>query len=92
MRNVEFKKSFDRCYKKLGKPEQLKTDEAIASLMEALETQRIPKGIGLKRIREDLWEIRAELHLRVAFRMNRDLIQFGAVGTHEFIRRLLKEF
>ncbi len=90
MRKVEFKKSFDRTYKKLAPDAQVKIDECINNFLAALEQNRLSTGLGLKRLRGDLWEIRADLSLRVAFRIQKDRIEFGMTGTHDAIRRFLK--
>ena len=91
MRAVEFKKSFDRTYEKLSCSTQLKVDEAIEGLLTALEHQKVPHGLGLKRLQENQWEIRVNLNLRVGFKMVENRIEFGIVGTHDTIKKYLKK-
>ena len=90
MRSIEYKKSFDRTYRKLETKDQLKVDEAIEEVLSALEDRQIPKGLGLKRLQDDQWEIRVDLSLRVGFRMSKNLIEFSIVGDHDFIKKFLK--
>ena len=90
MRQIEFKPSFDRLYRKLDLFKKQKIDEAIGALLTALENNEMPRGLGLKRLKGDIWEIRLDLSLRVGFRMKKDLIEFGTAGNHETIKRFLK--
>ena len=91
-RAIEFKKSFDRLYGKLGTDGKEGVDEAVETLFSGLEAGKIPHGLGLKRLKDDLWEIRVGLHLRVGFRMNKRSIEFGVVGDHDTIKRFLRNF
>lgn len=90
MRAVEYKASFDRTYKRLAAEEKDTADKAIETLLRALEAGHLSGGLGLKKLQEDQWEIRVGLTLRVCFRMKKDLIEFGIVGTHETIKKFLK--
>lgn len=92
MRRIEFKASFDRLYRKHGPADQEKIDKAIETVLSALEAKKLPGGLGLKRLKENVWEIRVDLSLRVGFRMHQDLIEFGVVGNHEVIKKFLKNF
>ena len=90
MRNIEYKASFDRLYRKLDANDQETVDEVLEEFLSALEAKELPKGLGLKRLSGDIWEIRANLSLRVGFQMKKDSIHFGVVGTHETIKKFLK--
>ncbi len=90
MRSIEFKASFDKTYQKLSSLEKSKVTEAVDTLLGALEAGSIPTGLGLKRLQEDQWEIRVGLNLRVGFRMRKNAIEFGIVGSHDSIKKYLK--
>ncbi len=90
MRRVEYKKSFDNTYRNCSTAEQLKVDLAIRGFLDAVEKKELPKGVGLKRLQNDHWEIRVDLRLRVTFRMSGDQVEFGLVGNHEAVRKFLK--
>lgn len=65
----EFKPSFDRSVKSLGgkKKEEVKT--VAMQAIEILSQDRvIHKGIGLKRLKGDFWEIRKGIKARIIFR------------------------
>ena len=91
-RAIEFKKSFDRLYAKLDTDGKEGVDEAVETLLTALETGKMPHGLGLKRLKDDFWEVRVGLHLRVGFRMNKSFIEFGVVGDHDTIKKFLRNF
>lgn len=92
MRAVEFKPSFDRSFKKLHSDDQDKVEDAIQVFLSGLESNQIPHGLGLKRLQDDQWEVRVDLSLRVCFRMRKDLVEFSLVGTHDVIKKFLKNF
>jgi len=48
------------------------------------------KGIGLKRLKSDYWEIRKGLKARILFRWEGDLVEFILTGDHNDIHRYLK--
>ena len=89
-RPIEFKKSYDRLYAKLNAESKANAAAAIETLLSALETGKMPHGLGLKRLKDDLWELRVGLDLRVGFRMNKSSIEFGVVGDHDTIKRFLR--
>lgn len=86
----EYKPSFDRTFKKLPKGRRDKALRAIFALIEYFETGKRVKGLGLKYLRGDFWEIRADIRNRVVFVFTEDTISFVVVGTHDEIRRFLK--
>lgn len=90
MRVVEYKASFVRALKKLDPENRSRAKEVIKLFLLAVGANQIPAGMGLKRLQDDHWEIRIDIHLRVCFRMRKDLIEFGIVGSHETIKNFLK--
>ena len=72
----ERKKSFGRIFRKLSSERQGKILEAIQSLIKFYETGIKPEGLGLKYLRDDVWEIRASLNDRILFSVEKDEILF----------------
>ncbi len=65
--------------------------EAVSALVECFEQGvRPPVGLGLKKLRPPLWEIRSSLRDRIVFGWNKDVVTFLVAGDHEDIKRLLK--
>jgi len=64
---------------------------AIKDFQEVMEKSTQPKaGLGLKRIKNNIWEFRASIKDRILIRWTKDLIEYGIVGTHDEIRNYLK--
>jgi len=87
----EFKPSFDRRFRKLGRSRQQKAYEAIDSLLSYFDGEEAPlrKGLGLKNWGGDYWEIRSTLKDRIIFKFT-DHIIFLFIGSHDEIRAFMK--
>lgn len=86
----EYKPSFDKTFKKLPKERKNKVLKAIFALIDYFETGKRVKGLGLKHLRGDFWEIRANIKDRIIFAFIDDIVSFVIVGTHDEIRRFLR--
>ena len=86
----ERKSSFDKTIKKLSTDRKEKVKKAIQGLVVFFETGQKTKGLGLKKLRDDLWGIRTDLKDRILFRFKGDLVEFVIVGVHSEIKRYLK--
>ena len=65
--------------------------DAVALLVSCFESgERPAAGLGLKKLRPLLWEIRSSLQDRILFSWNRDAVTFIVAGGHEDIKRFLK--
>jgi mRNA-degrading endonuclease YafQ of YafQ-DinJ toxin-antitoxin module len=89
---VEIKKSFDRALKKYNTSQKKDILESIQTLITSMENNQIPKGLGLKLLisKSRIWEARVNLDIRILFRFEHDLLEFGCVGNHDEIKRYLK--
>ena len=87
----EFKPSFDRSVKSFHGREKEQIKQVSVQAIDILSQDRvIQKGIGLKRLKGDFWEIRKGLKARILFRWEGDLVEFILAGDHNDIRRYLK--
>jgi hypothetical protein len=87
----EFKPSFDRSVKSFHGREKEEIRQVALQAIDILSQDRvIYKGIGLKRLKGNFWEIRKGLKARIIFRWERDLIEFILAGDHDDIRRYLR--
>jgi len=87
----EFKPSFDRPVKSLSSDEKENIKDLCIHLIDLLAEQReLQKGIGLKNLRKNYWEIRKGLKVRILFRWQKDLIEFVLAGSHDHIKNYLK--
>jgi len=88
--NFYFKPSFSRLFKKLAHLQQAQVLAAIEALKTVLESNIRIEGLGLKRLGNDFWEIRASLRERILFTFGKETITFVMIGNHDEIRRYLK--
>ena len=86
----ERKNSFKRIFRKLPEERQDQVLEAIQALINFYESGTKVGGLGLKRLRDDIWEIRSSLKDRILFSFNEDIVTFIIVGNHNDVRRYLK--
>ena len=87
----EFKPSFDRSVKSCHSKQKEEIKQAALQAVDILSQDReIHKGIGLKRLKGDYWEIRRGLKARILFRWQGDLAEFILAGDHNDIKRYLK--
>ena len=87
----EFKPSFDRSVKSFhGKQKEEIKQTALQAIDILSQDRQIHKGIGLKRLKGDYWEIRKGLKERILFRWQGDLAEFVLAGDHNDIKRYLK--
>lgn len=87
----EFKSSFDRSIKSLSTANKKDIKETCSQLIDILSGEKnLTKGFGLKNLRDNFWEIRKGLKLRILFRWQSNYIEFLLAGTHDDIKRFLK--
>ena len=88
-----YKPSYIRTLKAIKDIKRLKAiHKAIEKFQEAMETSchPMPQGLGLKRLRRDIWEFRAGINDRIIIRWIDTLIEYGLVGTHDDIKNFLR--
>ena len=83
---------YARSLRALADPRRLKAvHEAVSVLVDCFEQGiRPPVGLGLKKLRPPVWEIRSSLQDRILFGWSKDVITFLLVGGHQDIKRFLK--
>jgi len=87
---VRFLRSFDESKERLENAVQEKVETSMDSLLSFFETGEKQKGLGLKKLRNPFWEIRAGIRTRVLFSLENDILTFIVVGNHDEIRRFLR--
>ncbi len=86
----ERKPSFDRSWKSLTTSRKEKAKESLEKLVHFFEGGPKPEGLGLKKLRNDFWEIRTDLKDRILFTLQKGTISFVLIGNHDEINRMLK--
>ena len=64
--------------------------KAIEKFQQAIEGRQWPQGLGITHLRDDYFEFRVDIHMRVTYRRTGDLIQYVLYGSHDQVRRFLK--
>lgn len=78
--------------KQLGKldPQAKGTAKAAAEkVIDFYEGGAKASGLGVKRLRGNVWEARAGLRIRILYLLSGDELTFVLAGTHEDVRRFL---
>lgn len=83
---------FRRIFKKLDFRKQEEIKRAISELTAFFDSGIKSKGLGLKRLRGNIWEFRASLKDRIVFSFDNDEVFFLLVGSHDEVRKYLKGF
>ena len=86
----EYKSSFDKVFKKLGLNRQEEVINAISMLMDFFENGKKARGLGLKNLRENYWEIRVNVKDRIIFTLQKDKVAFIIAGDHDEIKKFLR--
>jgi mRNA-degrading endonuclease RelE of RelBE toxin-antitoxin system len=87
----EFKPSFEDSLKSLPSKDKQEIKQVALQLIDILSQDRfIHKGIGLKKLKGDFWEVRRGLKTRIILRWHKDLVEFILAGSHNDIKRYLR--
>ena len=63
--------------------------KAVEKFQHAMENREWPHGLGMTHLREDYFEFRVDVHLRVIYRRQGDTVQYVLYGSHDQVRRFL---
>ncbi len=87
----DFKPSFERTIKGLSEQKRRQIKSLAGHLALLLSKgRRLPKGMGLTRLRGDYWEIRSTIRERILFRYKKSEIDFVLAGNHNDVKKFLK--
>ena len=66
--------------------------ECILSLRRAIGEPHLHAGLGVRTLhRSGIWEVRVGLGIRLVFALEKDVVTLVRAGTHDAIRRYLRE-
>ena len=63
---------------------------ALDKIKEYIETNHAPYGLRIKRLSQRIYEARINIHLRIAYFRDKDIVKFFCLGNHDDIKRCLK--
>ncbi len=91
MITYDFKPSFKRTIKRVPIQKQQQIKSLAKHLIGLLSKgQRLPKGMGLTRLRGNYWEIRSTIKERILFYYRKSEIAFMLVGSHDDVKKFLR--
>jgi mRNA-degrading endonuclease YafQ of YafQ-DinJ toxin-antitoxin module len=83
---------FQRDVKDLDDEQRRAVLDAILSLSRAVGDPYVHAGLGIRKLHPSgIWEARVGLGLRLVFGLQPDMLALVRVGSHEEVRRYLKE-
>ena len=84
-----------RLRKRVGKlcaADRAQVTESLRALADGFGNPHVHAGLGIRRLRKDLFECRAGLHWRVVFFAEKGLLTAYDVMTHDEIKAWLRNF
>ncbi len=85
---ITFTRSFEKSLSYAADRDLVKS--ALAQLIRAIQSNIKPSGLGLKKMGDDIWEIRVGLRTRVLFLLLAGELRFLLAGSHDEVKRYLK--
>ena len=90
MRKIKILPAFERTFKKLSLREKAKVKKSLLQLNSLFMTNSLPKGLGLTKLSDDIYEIRVDLKIRIILKMEEEMVYFVMIGSHQDIKEYLK--
>jgi len=87
---IELSPQFRAAVRSLPKKRRSEIGRAITAVRDGFGAPHQHSGIGIRRLRGNIFECRAGLKLRLVFESERGRLSFTALGTHDEIRGSLK--
>jgi len=88
---VRYLSSFDRSFADLEPGLKERVNQAMEALFNYFENREKTVGLGLKKLRDPYWEIRAGSKIRIFFSLEKGVLTFILVGDHASIKRYLRQ-
>ena len=89
---VELHPRFQKRVKDLNAADRKQVSDALCALRDGFGLPHLHSGLGIRRLRKDLFECRAGLHWRVAFFAEKGLLTAYDVMTHDELKAWLRGF
>ncbi|MEK6647166.1 MAG: hypothetical protein AABY84_10905 [Candidatus Firestonebacteria bacterium] len=85
-------RSFIKKFDSYNKHEQEFITQTLERIKEYMETNNAPYGLRIKKLSKKIYEGRINIHLRIAYFHENNLVKFFCLGNHDDIKRCLKTF
>ena len=87
---VSYAAAFLRLTAKLDPSVKESVKEAVGKVIDFYEGGKKEPGLGVKRLRRNIWEARAGLQIRVLYSLSGDELRFILAGSHDDVTRFLR--
>ncbi|HEV3409081.1 MAG TPA: hypothetical protein VG095_02215 [Chthoniobacterales bacterium] len=87
---VELAPEFKAAIRRLPKRQRKQIGEVITAVRDGFGAPHLHSGLGIRRLRGSLFECRVGLKLRLVFDAEPGLLSFTDLGTHDEIRKLMR--
>jgi mRNA-degrading endonuclease YafQ of YafQ-DinJ toxin-antitoxin module len=87
---IELLKEFRSRIREMPKARRREIARVIDATHAGFGRPHLHSGIGIRRLRQNYFECRAGLDIRLLFRVERNRLIFVAAGNHNEIRKLIK--
>lgn len=91
MKKIVILPSFERYIRRFTPAEKARLVVALEKFNDFLVTGHISSGLGFKKIGNDIYEFRIDIRLRVIVKYEGDTLYMVLAGSHEDIKRHLKD-
>ncbi len=88
---IDLSPAFREAVRALPKARRVEVGRAIKMAGEIFGDPHPHSGIGIRRLRDNIFECHAGLKTRLVFEAGRDTLSFTAIGNHDEIRKLMKK-
>lgn len=86
---VSFAPAFLKQLGKLDPQVKESAKEAAGKIIDFYERRIKAPGLGVKRLRGDIWEARAGIKIRILYLLSGEDLRFVLAGTHDEVRKFL---
>ena len=76
---------------RLGGGDAARVEEMLRALPDCFGKPHLHAGISIRRLRNDVFECRAGLKVRLLFRARRQALEVFFVGNHDEVRKLIRD-
>ncbi len=87
---IELSPQLRAAIRDLPKRQRKQIGEVITAVRDGFGTPHLHSGLGIRRLRDSLFECRVGLKLRLVFDAEPGVLTFNDLGTHDAIRKLIK--
>jgi hypothetical protein len=89
---IDLHPRFRKTVEKLSAGERRQVADVLVSLRDGFGLPHLHSGLGIRRLRKDLFECRAGLRWRIIFFAEKDLLTAYDVMTHDQVKAWLRSF